>query len=136
MNNAYQSKRTRISGTSFKEIEKNALTIFKTIKRKTKRTPYVRSKYFRKEKVFLSIFWGHLYEKSEKDKTRRLKLFDCALDLIQNSTRNPTTRENFQKKDELLHRFHGETKHNEKFTVQIKENKRTKRKDFVSVYPN
>lgn len=131
----YQTKKNRISGTSFKEVFQNAEIIYKEIKSKTKRTPYMRSKYFNKEKVFLALFWQHLFQKQEKDRVRRLRFYDCALDLIKNSSCNPESRENFQKKNELLHRFYGVTKNKEKFVVQIKENKRTKRKDFISIYP-
>lgn len=132
----FKTKKKKISGTSFKEVNKTAQLIYKQIKSKTKRTPYIRSRYFKKEKVFLTLFWDHLFDKKEKDRVRRLKFYDCALDLIRNSTYNPETRENFQKKDELLHRFYGETSKGEKFVVQIKENKRTKRKDLISIYPD
>lgn len=132
---AYKSNKKLVGGSNFSEVRKNADRIFDLIKSKTKRTPYIRSKYFRKEKVFLNIFWKHIFDKHEKDRTRRLRLFDCALDLIRNSTISPITRENFKNKDELLHRFEGFTKNNEKFIVQIKENKRNKRKDFISVFP-
>ena len=76
-----------------------------------------------------------MFDKNEKDRVRRLRYYDCALDLIKNSNYDPVSRENFQKKDELLHRFYGVAKNNEKFVVQIKENKRTKRKDLISIYP-
>lgn len=131
----YRTKKKKLSGSNFKEIEKRALAVFKEIKSKTKRTPYIKSKYFRREKVFLNIFWQHLHQKREKDRIRRLKFYECALDLIKDSTYDPETRENFQKKDELLHRFFGSTPTDEKFVVQIKENKRTRRKDFISVFP-
>jgi len=131
----YKTKKQKISGTSFKEVNKTAKIIFKQITSKTKRTPYIRSKYFKKEKIFLNLFWSHLFEKREKDRVRRLKFYDCALDLIKNSTYDPETRENFRKKDELLHRFHGILASGEKFVVQVKENKRTKRKDLISIYP-
>jgi len=108
---------------------------YKRIKSKTKRTPYIRSRYFKKEKIFLNIFWSHLFKKSERDRVRRLKFYDCALELLGNSVHNPITRENYKKKDELLHRFYGVTKSGEKFVVQIKENKRTKRKDLISIFP-
>lgn len=132
---AYRTKKSKLHGTSYKEIEKNAFLIFKEIKSHTKRIPYVRSKYFRREKVFLNLFWSHLHQKREKDRVRRLVFYDCDLDLIKNSALDPETRENFQKKDELLHRFLGATRNNEKFIVQIKENKRTRRKDLISIYP-
>ena len=131
----YKTNKQKIPGTNFKEVNKFAEIIFKKIKSQTKRTPYIRSKYFKKEKVFITLFWAHLFEKHEHERFRRLKFFDCALDLIRNSTCDPETRENFKKKDETLHRFHGETKNNEEFVAQIKENKRTGRKDLISIYP-
>jgi len=132
---SYKTQKKKIPGTSFEEVRKSARIIFKEITSKTKRTPYIRSRYFKKEKVFLNLFWSHLFDKNEKDRVRRLKFYDCALDLIRNSTYDPESRENFQKKDELLHRFYGITINGEKFVVQIKENKRTKRKDLISIYP-
>ena len=132
---AYKTHKNKLSGTNFTEVNKKAVRIFRLIKSQSKRQPYIRSKYFRKEKVFLNLFWSHLHEKHEKDRVRRLKFFECALDLIRNSTNNPETRENFKQKDELLHRFYGATKNREEFVVQIKENKRTKRKDLISIYP-
>ena len=82
----------------------------------------------------LAIFWSHLYEKREKDRARRLRFYECALDCLRSTTSNPETRENFQQKDELLHRFYGQTANGQQFVVQVKENKRTGRKDFISVY--
>jgi hypothetical protein len=131
----YKTKKQKIVGSSFQEINRVAKAIFNQVRARIKRTPYVRSKYFKKEKVFLNLFWSHLYDKWERDRVRRLKYFDCALDLIRNSQHSPETRENFKNKDELLHRFFGVLKNREKFVVQIKENKRTKRKDLISIYP-
>ena len=111
----FKTKSIKLPGTSFSE-------------------PYLRSKYFKNEKVFLTLFWSHLVQKRERDRVRRLKFFPCAMDLIIKSALNPETRENFQKKDELLHRFYGETKDGDKFVVQIKENKRSKRKGLISIY--
>lgn len=131
----YKSNKNKISGTSFSEVRKQADKIFNLIRSKSKRTPYIRSKYFKSDKVFLNLFWAHIFDKNEGDRVRRLKFYDCVLDLIKNSTCNPNTYDNFYKKDELLHKFEGITKNNEKFIVQIKENKRSKRKYFISVYP-
>ena len=52
---AYKTKKQKIAGTSFSEINRVAKTIFNQVKTRTKRTPYIRSKYFRKEKVFLTF---------------------------------------------------------------------------------
>ena len=117
----FLSSKSKISGTSFSEVREEAERTYRTIKSHTKRTPYIRSKYFTKEKVFLTIFWSHLFEKNEKDRTRRLKFYNCAIDLIRNSSTSPVSRENFKNK--------------ECFIVQIKENKRSKRKDLISIYP-
>lgn len=133
--NYYLSKADKLHGTNQKEVEQDAQELFRSIKRKTKRTPYVKSKYFNKDKIFLNIFWQHLHEKPRRDRIRRLRLYACAIDLIQNSTITPDTHENFKEKDELLHRFLGSTKDYELFVVQIKEKKRTNRKDFISIYP-
>lgn len=132
----YITKFTKIRGVHYKEVEKEALQTFKIIKSKTKRTPYIKSKYFKNEKIFLNLFWSHLYQKHEKDRTRRLKFYNCAIDLVRNTALSPESRENFKQKDELLHRFYGRTKLSEQFVVQIKENKRTHRKDLISIYPD
>ena len=132
----YKSSKARISGSNYREVSRAAKTIFKQIKSRTKRTPYVRSKYFRGEKVFLNIFWSHLHEKHERERVRRLRFYSCAIDLIKSSTYDPITRENFKQKDEVLHRFSGKSKEGKIFTAQIKENKRTKRKDLISIFPD
>lgn len=131
----YKTKNMKIAGSSAKEVRDGAEIIYRSIKSKTKRIPYVRSKYFRGEKVFLTIFWSHLFEKHEKERTKRLKFFGCGIDLVKNSTLDPVTRENFKSKSELLHRFYGVLKNGEKFIVQVKENKRSKRKDLISIFP-
>lgn len=131
----YKTKIKKIAGTSFSEVRVSAENSYRKIKSRSKRTPYIRSKYFKNEKIFLTLFWQHLFDKQEKVRLRRLRFYDCALDLIRHSIFDPETRENFRKKDELLHRFMGSLKNGEQFVVQIKENKRTKRKDLISIYP-
>lgn len=131
----YQTKANLIPGTSYKDVEKIALRIFKKIKAQTKRTPYIRSVYFNKEKVFLNIFWSHLHEKSQPDRFRRLKYFDCAIELIKNSKVKPFEKINPKDNFEILYRFSGRTKGGEIFQAQIKENRKSKRKDFISILP-
>ena len=133
--NAYKTNKKKISGSSYKEVNKAAERIFKIIKSRTKRTPYIRSKYFKGQKIFLNIFWRHLLDKRENDRLRRLKFFDCAMDLIRNTTYEPTTKENPNKRSEVLHRFAGITSNNEIFYVQIKEDKASGRKDLLSMFP-
>jgi len=131
----FKTHKNKLAGSSFAEVCKNAKAVYNSVKARTKRTPYVRSKYFRAEKIFLTLSWSHVFEKSERDRVRRLKFFDCALDLIRNSVVDPESRENFKQKNEILHRFYGMTNSQEKFVVQIKENKRSRRKDLISIYP-
>jgi len=132
----YKTKAKKIPGTSFSEVNKGAQRIFKNIKRQSKRNPYVKSVYFRKEKVFFNIFWSHLYEKQNlNDKTRRLKYFACAVELIQKTTHEPEQRKPLEDKNVVLYRFAGATNNNELFFVQIKEDLKTKKKYFISVFP-
>lgn len=133
--NAYKTKKKKISGSSYKEVNKIAERIFRIIKSRTKRTPYIKSKYFKGQKIFLNIFWRHLLDKRENDRLRRLKFFDCAMDLIRNTTYEPTSKENPNKRSEVLHRFAGITSNNEIFYVQIKEGKASGRKDLLSMFP-
>jgi len=132
---AYKTKRNIIPGTHFKIVEKVAKKILKVIKNKSKRTTFIKSAYFKKEKIFLNIFWSHLHNKRLPDRVRRLKYFDCAVDLIRNSKIEPIIKSNPNNKSELLYRFIGITKGGEIFMVQIKENKRTKRKNLISIIP-
>ena len=132
----YQTKSRKIPGTNFSEVRHTALQLFKKIQRKSKRTPYVRSAYFNKEKVFLTIFLHHLYEKKDwKDRTRRLQFFETAIELIEKSRCLPRSVENPNKRSEWLHRFAGITPHKELFYVQIKEDKISGKKYLISFFP-
>lgn len=102
----YQAKITKLRGTNYKEVRKKAYSLYQEIKRCTKRKPYIRSAYFKKDKIFLDLFWGHLFEKKNfSDQMRRLKFYPCAVELIKNSYFHPTSKENPNKKSEILHRF-------------------------------
>lgn len=131
----FQTKTKRTSGTDYGEVHGKANVAYHAIAGKTKRRPYVRSAYFKKEKVFLDYFWQHLHQKNWKDRIRRLKLYPCALELIQNSRVEPITKQNPNKSSEMLHRFAGITRDKELFFVQIREDKKRKQKDFMSVFP-
>ncbi len=132
----YKAKTKSLSGTSWREIYSKVLDFYYPIKSKTKRRPYIRSTYYNKQKIFLELFWQHLHEKENyRDKIRRLKLFPVALELISSSRVNPTTKDNPNRKDELLHKFSGITKDGIQFYVHIKENKRSGEKWLMSVFP-
>jgi len=131
----YKTKIKKIGGTSYREIIKKARAIFHQIEKRSRRSAYLRSAYFKKEKVFLNLFWEHLCQKPRRERKWRLKFLSCAFDLIENSRKKPTSTINPNDKREVLHRFDGLTPTDEMFFVQIKENKKTGRKDFMSVFP-
>ena len=132
---AYQTKINKLSGTSYEEVVKNARHIYHIEERRTKRRPYVRSAYFKKDKIFLNQFWAHLSQKRARDRKRRLYFYACALDLIRHTKREPVSKPNPNKKSEIVHRFVGITKNKEVFFVQIAENKKSRNKYFMSVFP-
>jgi len=132
----YQSKEGALSGSNFSEINKKAFRLYSEIKKRTKRRPYIRSAYFKKEKIFISLFWQHLHSKfNHRDKVRRVKYFACAIELIQKSRFDPESKESADRQSEMLHRFAGKSKDGQLFFVQIKEDKRSGEKSFISVFP-
>lgn len=84
----------------------------------------------------MSLFWQHLNDKHHNERTRRLKYFPCAIELIRHSKYDPTSIENVDRKSEILHRFAGITSENELFYIQIKENKKNGQKYLMSVFPH
>ncbi len=134
---SYRVKAEKIIGTNYKEVLKKARHFYSKLCSTTKRKPYIRSNYFRKEKIFLDLFWAHLYEKkSRRDRIRRLKFLPCAIELIQVTTSIPSSKINPNHSSEKLHRFMGLTKESEQFCVQIKESiNSNKKKWFISVFP-
>ena len=133
----YKTKAIKLTGTDFHEVNKKASNVYDLIKKQTKRRPYVRSTYFKKDKVFIGLFWQHLFDKKNwRDRVRRLKYFPAAIELIRHTCFEPKSKENPNKKTEILHRFSGLTSDNDLFYVQIKEDKQTGQKLFMSVYPD
>ena len=118
----YKTRVRKLSGSNAREVRRQAYSYYMAIKRRSKRRPYVRSRYFQGDKIFLTLFWDHLYDKPNwRDRTRRLKLFACAIELIKRSALEPTSKSNPNASNETLHRFYGLTRDNEPFCVQIKE---------------
>jgi hypothetical protein len=132
---AYQCKSTKLSGTSYNEIERQARELHKRVAARTKRSPYIRCAYFRKDKIFIDLFWQHLNQKRQRDRKRRLRYYACALELLRNARLEPATKENANKSGEILHRFAGISGDGDLFYVQVKEVKRTGNKFFMSVFP-
>lgn len=134
--NIYKTKIQKLAGTNYHEVYKKAFAIYSRIRKQSKRRTYVRSAYFNKSKIFLSIFWQHLNDKlNHKDKTRRVKYFPCAIDLVKNNRFDPVSKENVDRKSEILHRFTGETGDKVIFFVQVKEDKSTGEKFLISIFP-
>jgi hypothetical protein len=131
----FRVKSNKIPGANYGKIKKVAVNIFCGIKSKTKRRPYVRSVYFNKEKIFFDYFWPHLASKNYNERVRRLRYFNCAIELIEKSRNNPMITDSRHTKNEKLYRFCGITNINELFYVQIKENKKTGQKYFMSCFP-
>jgi hypothetical protein len=131
----YQTKLKKLPGTNLAEVYKNADKLFREISRRTKRRPYVRSAYFKREKIFFDYYWNHLRHKPPNDRFKRLRYFGAAIDLIKNSRNKPISKSNPNKVGEIVHRFGGLTAEKELFYVQIKEDKKRKRKFFMSCFP-
>ncbi len=129
----YHCKSELLPGKSYVLVYKLARRIFNRVKLKTKRRPYIKSAYFKGEKIFLDNFWPHLNQKNPGDRKYRLRFFECALELIQKSHEKPI----YKKQDILnkfnLYRFIGE-KNGRYFAVQIKEDLKRKQKFFMSVF--
>jgi hypothetical protein len=129
---SYKTKSKKISGSSYREVLHGMLSIYDRIRKRTKRRPYVRSAYFKKEKIFFDYFREHLFQKSPKERMKRMKFFAPSVELIKNSRIKPVFME--KSKGEKLYRFAGLTADGDAFFVQIKEDKR-KRKYFMSCFP-
>lgn len=133
---AYKTKTKRLSGSGFHEIRVQAFDVYESIRKKSKRRPYIRSTYFKKDKIFIGLFWSHLFKKQNwRDRMRRMKYFPAAIELIQKTTYDPKSKENPNKRSEILHRFAGITQDDHLFYVHIKEDKKTDQKFLISVFP-
>lgn len=124
-----------LSGSNYKEIAKQARLVYRDIAKQTKRRAYVRSAYYKKEKIFFEYYWQHLSQKALVYRTTRLRYLACAIELIRYSRIEPTVKINPNRHHELLYRFTGQTRDGKRFYVQIKENRKTKQKYFMSVFP-
>lgn len=130
----FQSKASLLPGSSYNEVQVIARLEHNKIVALTKRQAYARSIYFNKQKIFLSVFWEHTMQKNRKKRTERLKLYSAAVDLIRNTRHDPETVIEKNNPSVLLHRFYGITRDRVQFCVQVKQNKRTGRLDFMSVF--
>lgn len=123
------------TGSSWEDVYPPARQLYNHIKSQTKRQPYVRAEYFKKEKVFIELFWVHLNQKSVKERRKRLKFYAAGIELLRTARLQPESKRNPNKSSELLHRFGGITTQGDLFYIQVKEDLKTGRKDFMSVFP-
>jgi len=123
------------NSANYKTVHENAQILYRNIASKSKRRPYIRSIYFKKQKIFIALFWQHLFDKNWKERVRRLQYFECGFELIEKTTYPPLTIQNPHKSSELLHRFCGITPRGIIFFVQIKECKKTGEKSLISIFP-
>jgi len=131
----YKTKSKKVPGSNLSEVARSVMFIFHSIEKRTKRKPYIRSAYFKKEKIFFDNFWEHLNQKSPRERFKRLKCFKPAIELIKNSRNKPISKPEVYYSKIILHRFYGLTADREEFYVQIKEDKKRKRKFFMSCFP-
>jgi len=131
----YNSRAKRNSGRTYNEVERAARREYRKLAAKSKRTPYIRSAYFNKQKIFIDLFWQHLNQKRRHDRRRRLLFYECALELIQNSHLAPDAKPSAKISGDTVFRFYGKTPENELFCVQIKHKKRAGAYYFMSVFP-
>lgn len=132
---AFPVKTKKIGATRYTDIIKRARRIFHDIEKKTKRRPYIRSVYFKKEKIFFDFFWTHLNQAPIADRRRRLRYFPCAIELVEKSRFTPSIKQNPNKKSEKQYRFAGITTESEIFYVQIKKNPKTGQMFLMSIFP-
>ena len=130
----FHSKKALLPGSSYSEVVARARKEFNTVRKLTKRQPYVRSKYFRGDKIFMTVFWDHVMQKHRKDRTNRLRFYSAALDLLRNTNCHPEQVIESRHENTILFRFYGVTGDDVPFCVQVKHDIRTNRKDFMSVF--
>lgn len=131
----YQTHSALLKGSNWEEVLSKTRHIFRKIQLKSRRKSYLRSAYFHKEKVFFDYFWIHLSQKNRKIRTKRLKYFLAAIELIEYCRHEPVSKENPNARGEIFHRFYGLTKEKHLFCVQIKEMKQTGSKYLMSIFP-
>lgn len=131
----YQTKQRRVAGTRYREVYDDAFYSYLKIRQSTKRRPYIRSIYFKQQKIFLDLFWRHLHEKNWRDRARRIRFFPAAIELIKYSSFLPISKPNPNHSNEILHRFIGSTRDGEIFYVQIREDTLTGNKSLYSIFP-
>lgn len=132
----YLSKYNKYPGSSEPEVVKVARDYYDAIrKRNSRRRPYIRSAYYGREKVFLTIYWDHLFQKNRKERILRSKLYRCGIDLVRYNRHQPIIVKESNNPNVVFNRFLGRTKDGELYWVQVIIDTKTKRKDLISIFP-
>lgn len=131
--NLYQCKSKPIPGRDYSDVYRTARKIYNEIKNNTKRRPYLKSAYFKGDKVFFDNFWPHLNQKNPRDRKRRLKYFECAMELIEKSKFQPYFQKKHPDKNEVLYRFQGAS-NQQCFMIQIKHDIKRGQKFLMSIF--
>lgn len=132
----YRCKAAPLRGHRFVDIMPQVRKEFRTLQKRTKRRPHVRSDYFKKNKIFFDYFWQHMQRKSVVDRARRLKYFPCALEVLRKSRHNPTTFVDINQPDIIKHEFVAIAPDGVRFSVIIQEDRKTDKKQLLSLYPS
>lgn len=132
---AYQCKTKPLPGHRFTDIIPQARRLFRSLQKQTKRRPYIRSAYFNKDKIFFDFFWQHMQQKAVIDRARRLRYFPCALELLRSTRHDPITFMDPTQPNKFVHRFLGEASGNQKFWALIKEDRKSNKKQLLSLFP-
>lgn len=130
----YKSRHGLLPGSNYDEVVHYARREYIAIRKLTKRQPYVKSKYFKTSKIFVTVFWDHLAQKHRKERVLRLRFYMAAIDLLRNTTHTPEKVVDAADRNLIFYRFYGITKDGYEFCVQVKEDIRNDRKDFMSVF--
>lgn len=133
--NVFHIKTKQFSGTDYHEVYHHAVTYYRTLTAHSRRRPYIRSIFFKKQKIFLELFWRHIFDKNIRDRARRLKYLACAIELLQNSRLPPTSKINPNDRSEILHRFLGSVGDGTTIAIHIRQEKRTGALWLMSVFP-
>jgi hypothetical protein len=130
----FQSKYNEMAGTSYCELINKAHAIVNALNPNHRRKENVHCGYYSGEKIFFEYFWQHQSNKPPADKMRRIRFFQCAVDLLQNTTYAPNIEPSGKNSSELWLSFYGKTKSGVKFVVHLKSNQRGN-KYLMSIFP-
>lgn len=135
MNHVYKCKISAFYSSSYARVKKQAKNFFNSKTAHSRRSAYVRAPAWKKQKVFLGVFWSHLFDKKPAERMVRLRLLPCALEVLENSTYPFVTKTEPGNPNIFLHRLYGQTPAGQVFALQVKEYSNKQKLYFVSCFP-